>query len=115
MSIFFLSDSSLAPYKAVTKRIQKAAEGDEVLLTCESEGFPDSSVMWQDGHLQRINPNTTVVLMPNQLFKVTSEIRVRSSEKNNYTCNFMNDGDSATFHIPGKYLLPYRLSAENVL
>lgn len=99
-----------APYKAVTKHIQKVAEEDEVLLTCQSEGYPNSSVMWQDGQLQRINPRTTVVLTPDQLFKVTSEIRVRSSDKNNYTCSFTNDDSSATFHIPDEIPVPH---AEN--
>lgn len=99
----------------MTKHIRKAAEGDEVLLTCQSEGYPVSSVLWQDGHRRTISPNTTVASTPDQLFKVTSEIRVRSSDKNNYTCNFTNDGYSATFHIPGKCLYPSRLSPKTVL
>lgn len=106
-NIFFLSDSPLAPYKAVTKHLQKAAEGDEVLLTCQSEGYPESSVTWQDGHQRGIDPirPTTAVSTPEQLFKVTSQILVPSSEKSNYTCSFTNDGYSATFHIPGESLL----------
>ncbi|KAM9338166.1 uncharacterized protein ABDE67_017725 [Symphorus nematophorus] len=95
-----------APYKAVTKHIQKVAEGDEVLLTCQSEGYPYSSVMWIDGHLQRINSSTTAVPTPDQLFNVTSEIRVPSSDKNNYTCRFTNDGYSATFHIQDEIPIP---------
>ncbi len=104
--IFPLSDSSLAPYKTVTKYIQRVAEKDEVLLTCQCEGYPNSSVIWQDGQLRRINPSTTVVSTPDKLFKITSEIRVRPSDKNNYTCNFTNDGYSAMFYIPGKCLFP---------
>ncbi|KAF7669549.1 hypothetical protein LDENG_00155660 [Lucifuga dentata] len=89
-----------APYKTVTKHIQKSAEGDEVLLTCQSEGFPQSSVEWQDKNLQRLDSNTTAVPTPDQLFKVTSQIQVSSSDKSNYTCRFTNDGYLATFHIP---------------
>ncbi|XP_039634963.1 uncharacterized protein LOC120545054 isoform X2 [Perca fluviatilis] len=99
--------SVVAPYEAVTKHIRKAAEGDEVLLTCQSEGYPSSSVMWQDGHQRKLSSNTTAVLTPDQLFKVTSEIRVRSSDKNNYTCIFTNDGYSATFHIPDEIPVPH--------
>ncbi|XP_078126919.1 butyrophilin-like protein 1 isoform X1 [Sander vitreus] len=99
--------SVVAPYEAVTKHIRKAAEGDEVLLTCQSEGYPMSSVMWQDGHQRKLSSNTTAVLTPDQLFKVTSEIRVRSSDKNNYTCIFTNDGYSATFHIPDEIPVPH--------
>ncbi|XP_073333985.1 uncharacterized protein [Pagrus major] len=94
-----------APYKTVTKHIQKAAEGNEVLLTCQSEGYPESSVRWQDAHLQGINATTTAVPTPDQLFKVTSEIRIRSSDRNNYTCIF-KDGHSATFHIPDEMPVP---------
>ncbi|XP_054468529.1 programmed cell death 1 ligand 1-like [Anoplopoma fimbria] len=92
--------SVVAPYKSVTKRIHKAAEGDEVLLTCQSQGYPESSVTWQDGHLQRLNSTTTAVSTADQLFTVTSQIRIRSSDRNNYTCFFTNDGISETFHIP---------------
>lgn len=90
----------------MTKHIQKAAEGNEVLLTCQSEGYPESSVIWQDAHLQTIEARTIAAPTPDQLFKVTSEIRVPSSERNNYTCTF-KDGHSATFHIPGIYLLTF--------
>lgn len=92
--------SVMAPYKEVTKHIQETAEGDEVLLTCRSEGYPKSLVVWQDGHLQNLKPNTTSVSTPDQLIQVTSQIRVNSSDKNNYTCIFKNGGYSATFHIP---------------
>ncbi|KAM6901225.1 uncharacterized protein PEZ65_019392 [Lycodopsis pacificus] len=92
--------SVVAPYNTVTKHIQKAADKDEMLLTCQSRGYPESSVTWQDGHLQTLNPDTTAVSTADQLFTVTSQIRVRSSDKNNYTCFFTQDGNSATFHIP---------------
>lgn len=98
---------SSAPYKEVTKRIEKPAEGDKVLLTCQSEGYPNTSVVWQDGHLQTISPNTSAVQTPDQLFKIISQIYISSSEKNNYTCNFKTEGPSATFHIPGKTLFLY--------
>uniref|UniRef100_UPI003AB0A90C programmed cell death 1 ligand 1-like n=1 Tax=Centroberyx gerrardi TaxID=166262 RepID=UPI003AB0A90C len=89
-----------APYKTVTKRIQKSSEGDEVQLTCESEGYPTASVIWTDRNIQRISSNTSAVTTPDQLFRVTSKIQVRSSEKNNYTCNFTDGGPSARFDIP---------------
>ncbi|XP_062291156.1 CD276 antigen homolog [Scomber scombrus] len=89
-----------APYKAVTRHIQEVADRDELLLTCQSEGYPESPVVWQDGQLQNIISNTTSVSTPDQLFKVTSQIHIKSLEKNNYTCTFTNDGHNATFHIP---------------
>ncbi|XP_074474800.1 uncharacterized protein LOC141757843 [Sebastes fasciatus] len=101
-----ISLSVVAPYKAVTKHTHKAAEGDGVLLTCESEGYPESSVTWHDGHLRSLSHDTNTVSTPDQLFKVTSQIHVWSSEKNNYTCIFTNDGQSATFHIPDEIPVP---------
>ncbi|KAM6975555.1 uncharacterized protein LKV04_014902 [Tautogolabrus adspersus] len=89
-----------APYKAITKHIQKAAEGDGVLLTCQSKGYPQSSVVWQDGNMQILSANTTTVSTADQRFEVTSQAHVRSSDPNNYTCSFVRDGSSATFWIP---------------
>uniref|UniRef100_A0A672JE96 Ig-like domain-containing protein n=1 Tax=Salarias fasciatus TaxID=181472 RepID=A0A672JE96_SALFA len=95
-----LSLSVAAPYKTVIKRVEKAADCDQVLISCQSEGFPESSVLWQDGHMQTLNANTTVASTPDQLFQITSQIQVSSSEENNYTCHFTKDGTSATFLIP---------------
>ncbi|CAB1459877.1 unnamed protein product, partial [Pleuronectes platessa] len=96
--------SVVAPYKSVTKRIEK--EGHHVLLTCQSEGYPESSVVWQDGRLQGLKPNTTAVPTANQLFNVTSQIRVSARDKNNYTCNFTTDSRFATFQVPDEIPIP---------
>ncbi|KAK2819050.1 hypothetical protein Q5P01_024611 [Channa striata] len=90
----------VAPYKAVTKSIKRNAKGDSLLLTCQSEGYPETSVVWQDGQLHTLSSNTTTVTTAEQLFKVTSQIYVSSLDRNNYTCTFVRDGQSATFHIP---------------
>lgn len=97
-------DPLLAPYKQISKHLEKTAEGDEVLLTCQAEGYPESSVEWQDGRSQRHSPSTTATTTPDDRFKITSQIKVSRSEKNNYTCSFANDATSATFHIPGIFL-----------
>lgn len=94
----------LAPYKLISKHIEKTVVGDKVLLTCQSEGYPQSAVEWQDGRLQRRSPNSTTTTTPEHLVKITSQIQVSSSEENNYTCSFMNGALSATFHIPGNGL-----------
>ncbi|XP_041667213.1 immunoglobulin superfamily member 11-like [Cheilinus undulatus] len=95
-----------APYKAVTKDIQKDPKGDGVLLTCQSEGYPESSVMWKDGYMKKLFANTTTLSTTEKLFRVTSQIRVPSSDKMNYTCSFGNDGQSATFQIPDEIRVP---------
>ncbi|XP_029299885.1 CD276 antigen [Cottoperca gobio] len=98
--------SVVAPYKTVTKHIEKVAEGDDVLLICQSEGYPESSVMWQDGTLRTLNASTTSASTPDQLFTVNSRIRVSLSVENNYTCVFEKDGYSATFHMPDEIPVP---------
>ncbi|KAM6903048.1 uncharacterized protein FYW49_016555 [Xenentodon cancila] len=89
-----------AAYKSVTKRIERTGEKDALLLTCQSEGYPESAVAWEDGHQQRPRAVNTTASGPDPLFKITSQIQVSSAEKNNYTCSFVNDGYSTTFHIP---------------
>ncbi|RVE65686.1 hypothetical protein OJAV_G00119060 [Oryzias javanicus] len=88
-----------APYKTVTKNFERTAE-NKVLLTCESEGYPKSAVVWTDGSQQSHHANTSFVSTPDQLFKITSQILVSSSEENNYTCSFTRGEKSATFNIP---------------
>lgn len=101
-----------ASYKPVTKRIERAATGDEVLITCQSEGYPKSTVEWQNGNLETLNPNTTAESTPDQIFRITSQIKVSSKEKNNYTCKFTKDGPSATISIPDDIpLLPAKNDA----
>lgn len=95
-----------APFKLVSKRIESTADGDKVVLTCQSEGYPLSPVVWQDGHQRRHRANITNAATPEGLFKVTSQIEVSSSEKNNFTCNFTKDGYSATFQLPDDIPLP---------
>lgn len=90
-----------APYKTVSKHLQKAADGEQLLLTCQSEGHPRTAAVWRDGHAQAINSSTSFELTPQQLFRASSQIHVPSALRNNYTCSFPHGGNSATFHITG--------------
>ncbi|XP_032426896.1 programmed cell death 1 ligand 1 isoform X1 [Xiphophorus hellerii] len=102
-----------APYHSVSKQIERTAEGDKLVLTCQSEGYPQSPVVWQDGHLQSYSSNTTTTTTPDGLIKVVSQIEVSSSEKTKYTCNFTKDHSSATFHIPDD--IPLRQGENDIL
>lgn len=99
--VCFISFSP-APYKTVTKSISKSAAGGELVLSCQSEGYPVSAVAWEDAHGQKLNATTAVVTTADQLFRITTQVRVGSSQKNNYTCSFHSNGSSATFLIPGE-------------
>lgn len=96
------ASSPPAPYKTVNKYQQKAADGEQLLLTCQSEGHPRTAAVWRDGHAQAITSNTSFELTPQQLFKASSQIHVPSALRNNYTCSFPHGGNSATFHITGE-------------
>lgn len=89
-----------APYRTVTKRLQKLDQGDEALLSCQADGYPESSVQWWDGRGRPLNASTTAAVTPQQLFTVTSQVRVRFHDDSNYTCGF-SGGYSATFVLPG--------------
>lgn len=88
-----------APYTTVTKRLQKLDHGDEALLSCQADGYPEASVHWWDGRGRPLNASTTAVVTPQQLFTVTSQVRVRFHDDSNYTCSF-SGGYSATFVLP---------------
>ncbi|XP_077352841.1 programmed cell death 1 ligand 1-like isoform X3 [Festucalex cinctus] len=88
-----------APYKTVRKDISKSARGGELVLSCRSEGYPAATVAWEDASGQNLNASTAIVSTVDQLFRITTQIRVESSQKNNYTCRFAG-GSSATFRIP---------------
>ncbi|XP_061525919.1 programmed cell death 1 ligand 1-like [Phycodurus eques] len=92
--------SVTAPFKKVTKDIVKTGKEGELVLTCQSEGYPKSKVTWEDNHRQELNASTTVVVTEDGLFRVTTQIRVASSQENNYTCSFNSSGSSRSFFIP---------------
>ncbi|XP_061148756.1 programmed cell death 1 ligand 2-like isoform X3 [Syngnathus typhle] len=97
----YIQLSVTAPYKTVTKTISKTVTGGKLVLSCQSEGYPMSTVAWEDGHRRNLNANTSVVTTEEGLYRITSGIQVASSQKNNYTCRFDSSSTSATFLIPG--------------
>ncbi|XP_064798133.1 programmed cell death 1 ligand 2-like isoform X2 [Oncorhynchus masou masou] len=99
-----------ASYKTIVKSM-KRCRGEEVELVCESEGYPLATMTWKDKSLGNIKSNDTTVRTPDQLFLVTSTITVKSSDKNNYTCALVEEGEvpngpSARFDIPDEIDLP---------
>ncbi|XP_037122523.1 programmed cell death 1 ligand 1-like isoform X2 [Syngnathus acus] len=98
--------SVTAPYKTVTKTISKTVTGGKLVLSCQSEGYPMSTVAWEDGHGRNLNASTSVVTTEEGLYRITSGIRVGSSQKNNYTCRFDSSSASATFLFPDETQKP---------
>ncbi|XP_077479669.1 programmed cell death 1 ligand 1-like [Stigmatopora argus] len=53
-----------------------------------------------DSQGQHLNASTAVVSTEENLMRITSAIRVPSSQRGNYTCRFQSSASSATFLIP---------------
>ncbi|XP_037122526.1 programmed cell death 1 ligand 2-like isoform X4 [Syngnathus acus] len=106
--------SVTAPYKTVTKTISKTVTGGKLVLSCQSEGYPMSTVAWEDGHGRNLNASTSVVTTEEGLYRITSGIRVGSSQKNNYTCRFDSSSASATFLFPGHSRKEQKISRKHL-
>lgn len=108
-----------AAYTTVKKTVKRLKEEGELELGCESEGYPLTSVTWMDGTFQELPSNLTSVRTPEQLFQVTSRLKVKSSDRNNYTCVFGVEGlrstQSARFFIPDELLEPHSYSNHHVI
>ncbi|KAJ8286610.1 hypothetical protein GJAV_G00041110 [Gymnothorax javanicus] len=91
-----------APYKSINKILKTS--GEEVHLSCDSQGYPLATVVWTDltGRNITNESNATIATNTNNLFQITSTVLVKSLN-NTYTCTFVREGlvdQSAHFHIP---------------
>uniref|UniRef100_A0A8C6U9S0 Ig-like domain-containing protein n=1 Tax=Neogobius melanostomus TaxID=47308 RepID=A0A8C6U9S0_9GOBI len=74
--------SIFAPFKTIDKRIEKVPGREELMLTCQSEGFPQPEVMWHNnGQQLKSKPITTTATTEDQLLEITTQINVTSLEK----------------------------------
>ncbi|KAJ8339006.1 hypothetical protein SKAU_G00357920 [Synaphobranchus kaupii] len=92
----------IAPYKSIHKSVKTSERGVE--LSCESQGYPQASVVWTDSTGWNITKesNVTMATTTDGLCHITSTVTVKSSN-NTYTCTFVGEGlmdQSVLFHIP---------------
>lgn len=67
--------------------------GDEVALTCEAYGgYPQASVIWQDGGGRNLTDNFTTSVVANEegLFTLTSMLTVVLEPNSTYSCRLIN-------------------------
>ncbi|XP_066566825.1 programmed cell death 1 ligand 1 isoform X2 [Amia ocellicauda] len=94
-----------AAYKPIKKDIRKTEEDNMVELSCQSEGYPLTSVLWRDatGKKLSMKANTTYFKTVKHLFHLSSQVIITTTNNNTYTCTFLDEagmGFSASFKIP---------------
>ncbi|XP_077941586.1 CD276 antigen isoform X1 [Gasterosteus aculeatus] len=85
-----------APYSKPVLTLQPKSNlrpGDEVALTCAAYGgYPEASVMWQNGGGQNLIDNVTTSSVANEdgLFSMTSVLTVVLEANSTYSCRLIN-------------------------
>uniref|UniRef100_H3ABM5 Programmed cell death 1 ligand 2 n=1 Tax=Latimeria chalumnae TaxID=7897 RepID=H3ABM5_LATCH len=100
-------EASYGNIKTNKKETHRDGEDTQIVLTCQSEGYPLAAVLWQadTNYNLSISGNTTHLLTPDGLFHVTSVLELTSKEYYNYSCIFwneeLNENTSAVFYVSG--------------
>ncbi|XP_038557038.1 CD276 antigen [Micropterus salmoides] len=85
-----------APYSKPVVTLEPESNlrpGDEVALTCEAYGgYPQASVIWQDGGGRNLTDNFTTSVVANEegLFTLTSMLTVVLEPNSTYSCRLIN-------------------------
>ncbi|XP_067399171.1 programmed cell death 1 ligand 2-like isoform X2 [Emydura macquarii macquarii] len=91
-----------ASYRRINVQIMSELEEEELILTCQSEGFPLAEVFWQNEKNLKVNVsvNTTYTLTTDGLYNVTSSLMFKPNASENYSCTFWNkELNEETSHI----------------
>ncbi|XP_027736829.1 programmed cell death 1 ligand 1 [Empidonax traillii] len=93
-----------APYRTITQRVVSTGH-NEWKLTCQSEGYPEAEVIWQNGDHEDLTDkaNTSYETGRDQLYRVTSTLTIKSRIDGIFYCIFWNkelqENTSAILHI----------------
>lgn len=79
-----------ASYTRINVQIMSEPAEEELVLTCQSEGFPLAEVFWQNEKNLKVNGsvNTTYTLTTDGLYNVTSMLTFKPNASENYSCTF---------------------------
>ncbi|NXX98486.1 PD1L1 protein, partial [Centropus bengalensis] len=80
-----------APYRTITQRVVRAG-GSRWKLTCQSEGYPQAEVIWQNRECEDLTDkaNTSYQNGSDQVYRVTSTLTVKSRIDETFYCIFWN-------------------------
>ncbi|XP_007944529.1 programmed cell death 1 ligand 2 [Orycteropus afer afer] len=76
-----------ASYKKIRTHVLKVPGADEVELSCQADGYPLAEVTWPNIN---IPANTSHTKTPEDLYQVTSVLRLKPQPGQNFTCVFWN-------------------------
>uniref|UniRef100_A0A8C3TF51 Programmed cell death 1 ligand 2 n=1 Tax=Chelydra serpentina TaxID=8475 RepID=A0A8C3TF51_CHESE len=79
-----------ASYTRINGQIMSEPAEEELVLSCQSEGFPLAEVFWQNEKNLKVNVsvNTTYTLTTEGLYNVTSMLTFKPNASENYSCTF---------------------------
>ncbi|NXL66413.1 PD1L1 protein, partial [Chordeiles acutipennis] len=80
-----------APYRTITQEVVSTGY-NEWKLTCQSEGYPQAEVIWQNREYEDLTDkaNTSYETGSDQLYRVTSNLTVKSKIDEIFYCIFWN-------------------------
>ncbi|XP_066472846.1 programmed cell death 1 ligand 2-like [Tiliqua scincoides] len=80
----------VARYKRIN--LQEIGEDEDLILTCQSEGYPLAEVVWYSEKNPNVSmpANTTYELTKDGLFNITSILKLQPRIAGNYSCVFWN-------------------------
>ncbi|NXC07680.1 PD1L1 protein, partial [Orthonyx spaldingii] len=80
-----------APYKIINQEVVSAGL-NEWKLTCQSEGYPEAEVIWQNRDYEDLTDkaNTRYETGRDQLYRVTSTLTIKSGINETFYCVFWN-------------------------
>ncbi|KFQ18146.1 Programmed cell death 1 ligand 1, partial [Merops nubicus] len=80
-----------APYRTITQGVVSTGD-NEWKLTCQSEGYPQAEVIWQNREHEDLTDkaNTSYETGTDQLYHVTSTLTIRSKSDEIFYCIFCN-------------------------
>ncbi|KFO91184.1 Programmed cell death 1 ligand 1, partial [Buceros rhinoceros silvestris] len=80
-----------APYRTITQGVVSTGD-NEWKLTCQSEGYPQAEVIWQNREYEDLTDkaNTSYETGNDQLYHVTSTLTIKSSIDEIFYCIFRN-------------------------
>ncbi|XP_012593388.1 programmed cell death 1 ligand 1 [Microcebus murinus] len=101
-----------APYHKINQRISMDPATSEHELTCQAEGYPKAEVTWTSSDHRVLSGRTTITnsKREEQLFNVTSTLRVNTTANEIFFCTFrrlnLEENNTAELVIPEPPAVP---------